>query len=201
MGAVILPLIALYLAFLVWATWRGWRWAETRGWKGHERWLGAACGFLIVYLPVFWDWLPTVVAHKYYCEKEAGFWVYKTVEQWKAENPGVMEVLVANKGAPSTRNGDMVNFADTHFLNQRINWVVKHNGQYLINRWRHQQDVVDTKTGEVLAAYIDFSTAQQQRQAGWSGWKFWLENGHCENGAKNQDDLRSFRNNLMGAVK
>ena len=24
---------------------------------------------------MFWDHIPTVVAHKYYCEKEAGFWV------------------------------------------------------------------------------------------------------------------------------
>ena len=46
---------------------------------------------LVMYLIPFWDWLPTVATHQYYCATEAGFWVYKTVDQWKQENPGVME--------------------------------------------------------------------------------------------------------------
>lgn len=126
-------------------------------------------GFLVVFMAIFWDWIPTVVAHKYYCSTEAGFWVYKTVDQWKAENPGVMETLVANRGAPSARQGDMDNYTDTYFLNPRFNWVVKHNGQLLFNRWRHEQDVVDTKTNEVLARYVDFSTSQKRPKAGWLG--------------------------------
>lgn len=201
MGAVIIPLIGLYLFLLVWATRRGWRWAVERGWQGRKRWLGAAYGFLIVCLPVFWDWIPTVVAHHYYCSTEAGFWVYKTPEQWEKENPGVMETLVANRGAPSETQGDMVNYTDIYFLNQRFNWVVKRNGRFLLNRWRHEQEVVDAKTNEVLARYVDFSTSQERPQAGWSGWKFWLANEHCVHGGSNQDALRNFRNEFIGAKK
>lgn len=54
--------------------------ARKRGWSRNKSWLGAMYVFLLVYLPVFWDWIPTVVVHKYYCETEAGFWVYKTVD-------------------------------------------------------------------------------------------------------------------------
>ena len=61
---------------------------EKSGWKWP---LGVA---VLLYLAVFWDHIPTVLVHKYYCETEAGFWVYKTPEQWKKENPGVMETLV-----------------------------------------------------------------------------------------------------------
>jgi hypothetical protein len=127
--------------------------------------------------------------------------MYKTLDQWKQENPGVMETLVANKGAPSKRVGDMENYTDTYFMNERFNWVVKHNGQFLFNRWRHGQEVVDVKTGEVLARYVDFSTSQIRRQAGWSGWKFWLDNRHCFDGGHNQDTLRNFRIKFEGVAK
>ena len=61
--------------------------------KASERrpWLWGGIAALVMYNVVFWDWIPTVLVHKYYCETEAGFWVYKTVDEWRAENPGVME--------------------------------------------------------------------------------------------------------------
>jgi len=199
-GLVAWMVLILYLWLLVWATKRGWRWGvEKKGWTGKKRYLGAAFGFLIVYLPVFWDWLPTVAVHQYYCAKDSGFWVYKSLDQWKVENPGVMETLVANKGAPSKRQGDMKNYTDTYFLNSRFNWVVKHNGKFLFNRWRHEQEVVDTKTNTVLARYVDYSTSQERQQAGWSGWKDWLARGHCSDGELHQGLMYEFEHSIRGA--
>lgn len=169
--------------------------------QGHSKWRWGIGAFLLIYLPIFWDWIPTVVAHKYYCEKEAGFWVYKTLPQWNAENPEVMGTLVANKGAPSTRKGDMENYTDTYFLNSHFNWVVKQNGRLLFNLWRHEQEVVDAKSGTVLARYIDFSTSQERQQAGWSGWKFWLGTRNCVGGERNQGLMYSFEHSVRGAEK
>jgi len=189
MGLVILGAIALYLIVSLVVVVLVAKVAKKQG-RSPWRWGGAAA--LVMYLLVFWDHIPTVVAHRYYCEKEAGFWVYKTVEQWKAENPGVAETLVANRGAPSKRQGDMENYTDTYSLNSRFNWIVKHNGQFLFNRWRHEQEVVDVKTGDVLGRYVDFSTSQIRRQAGWSGWKMWLDVTHCSDGAMNQGKMGQF---------
>jgi len=189
MGLVILGAIALYLIVSLVVVVLAAKVAKKQG-RSPWRWGGAAA--LVMYLLVFWDHIPTVVAHKYYCKKEAGFWVYKTVEQWKAENPGVAETLVANKGAPSKRQGDMENYTDTYSLSSRFNWIVKHNGQFLFNRWRHEQEVVDVKTGDVLGRYVDFSTSQIRRQAGWSGWKMWLDDTHCSDGAMNQGKMGQF---------
>jgi hypothetical protein len=191
-GLIILVVGVIYLVLLVWATRAAYRWAKGKGLSRTRCRLAGAGGFLVVYLPVFWDHIPTLVAHHYYCSTEAGFWEYKTLDQWKAENPGVAETLVASKGAPSKREGDMQNYTDTYFLNQRFNWVVQHNGKFLFNRWRHEQGVVDAKSGEVLARYIDFSTAQEQRQAGWAGWKMWLDSRHCSGGAVNGGRLSTF---------
>jgi hypothetical protein len=165
---------------------------------GRSKWGWGIGAFLLVFLPVFWDWIPTVALHQYYCAKESGFWVYKTLDQWKAENPGVMETLVANKGASHTHVGSGDEYTNTFFLNSRFNWVVKHNGQFLFNRWRYVQEVVDAKTGEVLARYVDFSTSQERQQAGWSGWKFWLANRHCSDGERNDSLMRQFKNNFNG---
>ena len=188
-GLVILIVGAIYLTLLVWVTRSAYRWAKAKGLSKAKCWFAAAGGFLVVYLPVFWDHIPTVIAHQYYCGTEAGFWVYKTPEQWKKENPGVTETLVATKGASSARQGDMQNYTDTYFLNQRFNWIVKHNGQLLLNRWRHEQEIIDVKTQDVLAKYVDFSTSQIRRQADWSGWKVWIDSEHCRSGKKNEGRL------------
>lgn len=198
MGFVIVIVGAIYLLISIGVVALVISHAKKHG-KSTKRWGLAAA--LVMWLIPFWDLIPTVAVHRYYCATESGFWVYKTLDQWKKENPGVMEGLVANKGSPSTRQGDMVNYTDTYYINPRFNWVVKHNGRFLINRWRHEQEVVDTKDNVVLARYVDFSTSQEQRQAGWSGWKFWLANEHCAGGGSNQDALRNFRNHFMGATK
>jgi len=155
-------------------------------------WWPIFAGFVMFMIP-FWDWLPTVAAHKYYCSTEAGFWVYKTLDQWKAENPGVMETLVETKGTPSA--------GGAYILNQRFKWAITKDGPLLFNRWRWEHRVVDIKNNEVLARYVDFSTG-----SGFIGGpprqiKFWLQNDHCIGGASNQDLFRNFRDYFIGAKK
>jgi hypothetical protein len=188
MGLVVLAAIGLYvlisIGVIVWAM----RHAKKHG-KSEKRWgWGAA---LAMYLLVFWDWIPTVMVHQYYCMKDSGFWVHKTLDQWKAENPGVMEGLVANKTAVSIRNA--------YVLNQRFNWAIYQERYFPINHMmREEWQVVDSKTNQVLARYVNFSASHERRQAGWTGWKFWLDNPQCIGGGRNQDAFRSFRDNFRG---
>lgn len=199
MGFVIFAAMGLYLLISIgvvaWAVSH----AKKNG-KSTKRWgWGAA---LVMYMIPFWDWLPTVAVHQFYCAKDSGFWVYKTLDQWKAENPGVMETLETNKGAPSTRQGDMENYTDTYLLNQRINKIVKQNGPLLFNRWRHEEMLVDAKNDEVLARYINFSTSQERQQAGWNGWKFWLSSRNCiDGGAHNDAQFYEFKHQFLGRQK
>lgn len=158
----------------------------------------------VMYSLVFWDWIPTIAAHQYSCATESGFWIYKTLGQWKAENPGVAETLVANKGASSERIGDMENYTDTYFLNQRFNWVVKKTGSLLFNRWRWEKEVIDTKTNEVLARYVDFSTGNGNI-TGEMPLRFWLQSDHCVGGQSNMYSMDALVGNmsqlLMGDKK
>ena len=117
--------------------------------------------------------------------------MYKTVDQWKAENPGVMETLVANK-AP-------VVIPNAFVLNQRFNWVIQQERFLPLNHMmRNEQQVVDGKNGEVLARYVNYAASHGRREAGWSGWKFWLDASHCAGGQRNESRMRRFKNQFRG---
>ena len=135
MGLVVFAVMGLYLLISLGVVKGAIAYAREKG-KSARRWgWGAA---LVMWLIPFWDWIPTMVMHQYYCATEAGFWVYKTPEQWKLENPGVMEGLRRHGRSPSKTEGNDENNTVTFFLNARFNWVVKRNGKYLFNRWRHE---------------------------------------------------------------
>lgn len=174
-GAALLYLL-ISIAVVRWAI----RYARDNGRSAKGWGWGAA---LVMYLIPFWDWIPTVATHQFYCVKDAGFWVYKTPEQWKIENPAVAETLVATKDAPSV-NG-------AYMLNQRFNRAVKRTGPLLFNRWQWEQQVVDSKSNEILARYVDFSTGNGNI-GGEPPVRFWLQSEHCIGGTMNYSRLSHF---------
>ena len=199
MGAVILPLMGIYLILLIVGTAYGWRWAKRRGYSTVKRALCAFGGFLIVYLPLMWDWIPTDLAHRYYCKKEAGLWIYKTLDQWKAENPGVFETLVYNKDRPlKVYYDDEAGRKFVRFLNERINFSSETSLPFLsLNK--DILEVVDVKNGEVLARYIDF---------GYGGPlafgvipKIWMGRSFCEDTGHLKNSFFDFEESFEGAKK
>ena len=79
MGLIILIVFGLYLAFSIWVVWGTVRWAKRRQ---RRAWVWGILATLVMYHLVFWDLIPTKIAHQYYCDKYAGLKVYKTIEQW-----------------------------------------------------------------------------------------------------------------------
>ena len=193
-GLILLIVGAIYIALLVLATRAAYHWAKNKGLSKSECRLVAVGGFLAVYLPMFWDHIPTLIAHQYYCVKDSGFWVYKTLDQWKVENPGIAETLVANTSVVTTQNA--------YILNQRFNWAVHETRYFPINHMiRTEWQVVDSKSNEILARYVNYSASHERRQAGWSGWKFWLDSPYCISARSYEDDFRRFRDDFRGGGK
>lgn len=191
MGLVVFGAIALYLFVSVAVVIVAARQARKRG-RSAWRWGGLAA--LAMYLLVFWDHIPTLFMHKYYCETEAGFWGYKTVEQWKKENPGVMETLVAFKEVRSTEGA--------YLLNERFKWTVQRDGPLPIHRWRREYQLVDIKTKEVLGRYVDFYTGNGNIGGPDMPMRFWLQRGLCSD-SQNQYDHKfySFLEGFRGDMK
>jgi len=198
MGLVIIGALAVYLLISIAVVIGAVRFARNNG-KSTKRWGWSAA--LVMYLIPFWDWMPTVAVHQYYCAKEAGFWIYKTLDQWKKENPGVAETLVANKGAPSRRVGDASNYTDKYNLNQRFDWVITKTGPLPLNRWKWEKIIVDTKSNDVLARYVDFSTGGGFMAGPPRLFRFWLQNDHCSNGQENMYSMDALVGNFSGLLR
>ncbi|HAF44593.1 MAG: hypothetical protein A2100_04545 [Sideroxydans sp. GWF2_59_14] len=195
MGFVVFMVMGVYLLISLGVV----TWAVSHAKKNGlsvKKWgWGAA---LVMYMIPFWDWIPTVAVHQYYCSKDSGFWVYKTLEQWKAENPGGMEGLEEY----SVWKEESGQYGTVAKVNQRFSMVYANHlttiseGKHLFNRWRWEHKLIDNKTNEVMARRIDFSTGN-----GFIGGepelRFWLHSDHCP-GHKNMakkfgDYLKQFK--------
>ena len=204
MGFVIVIVLALYILIamgvVAWAI----SYAKKNG-KSAARWgWGAALG---MYLLVFWDWIPTVVAHKYYCETQAGFWVYKTPEQWNKENPGVMETLIDNS-PQEYPNWPTEIWKDKKIssINQRFGLLytshksTPEEAELFLNIWRWKYELIDKKTGAVMAKSVDFSSGNGNI-GGESQLKFWLHSDSCISDRNNVINFAEFVKQFRGAKK
>lgn len=173
---VILGIFLGYLALAVLTTVAAVRLARAKGLSRRKCWLSGGAVALVFYLIPFWDWIPTVVAHKYYCATEAKFEVYKTVDQWKKENAEILPILRYDPRAPIVR----VDKFDRFPLNQRVA-TESRTMEVFLSVKREEGRLIDLKNGEVLARYADFRAGYASFGVGGEGaWKFWLMRSACE---------------------
>lgn len=170
MGLMILGALALYLLISIFLVIGAVKHAKNNG-KSAKRWGWSVA--LVMYLIPFWDWMPTVAVHQYYCSTEAGFWVYKSVDQWKSENPGVMETLVAQRSIQATPYGEL------QILDERFSIQTYRNKPIpLITTNITERRLVDSKTGVMLAKGVDVGSGVGNIATG-GGFKFWLNQKPC----------------------
>lgn len=189
LGLIVVVVAAVYLALVVWTMRAAYRWAKNRGWSRGRCWAAAGGGFLAVYLPVFWDHVPTLLAHRYYCEKEAGFWVYKSVEQWNAENPGVAETL-KYRNMPERIRPDGTS---ENILNERFSRLKKKTYVKFLSTNIREEQLIDRKTGEILARHVTVGSGYGSWMAGgdWRQMKSWLSLGVCDPAARESERFES----------
>lgn len=162
--------------------------------KSAKRWGWSAV--LVMYLIPFWDWIPTVAMHQFYCAKDSGFWVYKTLDQWKAENPGMMETLTTKRvwQHDHTGGGDVVH------INQRFDLIYQKEEKLFSRLWRRERQLVDTKTKDVVARYVDFSTGNGNI-GGEPELRFWLHSDFCLGGRNKAIEFGQITIQVKGAEK
>ncbi|AFJ03705.1 hypothetical protein Q7C_2584 [Methylophaga frappieri] len=106
-----------------------------------------------MYSLILWDFIPTHFMQQYHCATDAGFTVYKSIDQWKQENPGVAETLTPIDKPDWIKNDNLTRVQ----LNQRFAWEFE-DSIHLFKIHEREQRIVDIKTGEVLARNVDFNT-------------------------------------------
>lgn len=200
MGLVILGALILYLLISIAIVIGAIKYARLNG-KSAKRWGWSAA--LVMYLIPLWDWIPTVATHQYYCATESGFWVYKTLDQWKKENPGVMETLVAKTiiVADKRERTDEDNWKSIYFLNDHFEQSFEHKGPMPLHNWRTEVTLTDSRSSEILVRSVDFYTAQTRAGGGWRGWKFWLAMDHCSSHAESSRNFGTYLAAIKGSAK
>ena len=170
---ILLPLFFL-IYFLVWVglvvgvgvmSWRSSKSVMATG-------IAVAIAFLVMYWPAFGDYFSTVNAHKELCEKEAGFKIYVTPEQWDAANPGVLETLIPYAKFTPYDHGELGN----------ERFAIKFD-MFLMEGVAVRKEVstfVDIKTKKVLYESINFSRGYGYYEPqDWRKIKTWLDSPSC----------------------
>lgn len=170
-GLVIIPAMLLYLLISVAVVLLAIRYARKSG-RSAKRWGWVAA--LVMYLIPFWDWLPTAATHQYYCAKDAGFWVYKTLDQWKAENLGVAERLHFRLEASHTPYGEL------YVLNERFAVETRRKKTIsILPTTITEERLVDVGNGSILAKAVHVGSYVNPAVDGLLGYKFWLGPKPC----------------------
>ena len=177
MGLMALGFFAVYLALSMWAV------TATSGWaKANNRkpWLWGSLAAFVMYNLMFWDLIPTLVMHKYYCDTQAGFWVYKTPEQWVKENPN-LELKPSDKQTYEGTDNDHV---ATEFINQRMNYVSKINpASAWLPIYKMENYLEDSTTKKMLILYKNYIVGYRERN-GVGQLKLWMKSEDCDVGNK-----------------
>jgi hypothetical protein len=180
-GLIVLAVVATYVVLWIVVVTVTYKVVRRRGTTRKTAWYAAGIAFVIMFLIPFWDWLPTVAAHRYYCWKDSGFTVYKTLDQWKQENPGVAETLRWKD--PSDYTADPRNGTRTIFLNQRFIREKRQGDLPLLPVTVYEDRLIDRTTNAVLARVVYVGTGCGGLMTSgewWCNWKGWLDQGPCD---------------------
>lgn len=152
--------------------------------NGKSNAVASTWGFVAVVvlsLLITWDAIPTWIAFEYYAKKEAGLIVFKTLDQWKVENPGVAETLEPYGKAYNDGRGASIKLSNEKSrrpMNARFAIDQKITNPFLSVHIA-QEEIVDTKTGAVMTRRAGIGSGNSGGLAlggdGW--WKFWLIHG------------------------
>jgi hypothetical protein len=189
-GLIMLVVAFFYIGWWIAITYFSYVWTKKlTNSKGNALTVSALL-FIVMYLIPFWDWIPTVLAHKHYCEAEAKLTIFKTPEQWDEENPGVLEELI-----PYERR-ELINFNDksVYKINDRFGFYssVEKISKYPVKKLKTQ--IIDMKKNEIVVQRVEFSRGYGPWAVGGEGsWKFWLVKNHCGERAESVHSFKIFR--------
>lgn len=166
-GFFVLFAFAIYLLLSAWVVFAVARRAEK---NDRNKWLwGGVAGF-VMYNLVFWDVIPTILLHKHYCATKAGTWTYKTLDQWKVENPGIADTLTWQEGS-KTFYAEGIDYG--MILNERFNWERKVERTLAVPVRTTTESIVDTQSKQVVAKHVKIWSGYRSGD-GWSTLKKWV---------------------------
>lgn len=180
-GLVIILFLLAYLAIwvlvIVLAAYLGWRFTKSKT----VMFAMGTTALIAMYWPVFGDLIPTLWAHKQLCEREAGFKIYVTPEQWDKENPGVLDTLHPRVLETLHPNENYIVENNITMSNQRLGISISLIQIPDVAVKKLTESIIDVKTGKTLFQVIDFGRGYGNLAVGGEqgSFKFWLYSNSC----------------------
>ena len=186
LGLLVIVFLVIYLLLSIWAVKLAVKWAKA---TRRRSWLWGSVTAFLMYNLMFWDFIPSLLAYKYYCSTRAGSWIYKMPEEWMAENPKMRSGVETREQVTHDRTLEKIErgIVITSSLNTRspVKLVMRTTRLFSILEVReHQELLIDSYTNSALAKNISFSAGH------WGGapnelsdYRFWANYPLCQEGA------------------
>jgi hypothetical protein len=187
--------LAIWILVILLSAYLGWRFTKSK----IIMFAVGSIAFLAMYWPAFGDLIPTLWAHKQLCEKEAGYKVYVTPEQWSKENPGVLDALHPGVIETSHQHENYIVENNITMANPRFGVAVSLTPIPSVAVKKLTESVIDVKTEKTLFQVIDFSRGYGNLAVGGdkNSFKFWLYSNSCLTEAElyrsNEEKLNLYR--------
>lgn len=164
MGLMYLGAAVLYLVVMFTVTRWAWRTGRANGGSRARGLAFALVGFLAVYLPLFWDLIPTVAAHRIYCARDAGFTVHVPAPHWRRNHEQEIQrawnLPRSEREALSSRVQTVDGFSRITHFNHLLasDFKSEQIAIWGVNLRRLTWRTADALTGETLATAVDYQT-------------------------------------------
>jgi hypothetical protein len=206
MGLMVLAALLVYMLVSVFVIKISTNWPKA---NNKRPWLWGGLAAFVMYNLVFWDLIPTLVMHKYYCGTQAGFWVYKTPDQWMKENTDLKAEDLRSEGEKmylgSHTAGWIWNFPHKPFKNNHDRRVAMINSRVYFDSedikkvsrvlpiHKFTSFIADAKNDERLAQQVTFGSGygNPMTTGGILGFKSWLASDNCSGGNAKEDADKS----------
>lgn len=189
---VILFFLGIYLLISIGVVQVVMTWAKG---QQRRRWLWGGLAGFVMYNLVFWDWIPTLVAYKYYCNTQAGEVIYKPPEKWFQENSNLSAMSLKtprkqnavgwsyeHKILPNKHGKPVIMINE--FIYKDIDFI-RHICCFLPIEKRIYY-VADIRNDEKLFEYVTFWTGYDDLELG-NLKNYWMINGECKTSVNNED--------------
>lgn len=164
-GLMYLGAAVLYLSLMFFVVRWAWRKGRADGGSRIKASGFATLGFLAVYLPLFWNWIPVVLTHRSLCSKDAGFKAYVTPDQWGAQNRDQFSRLVGLDlekvidSKSSSTNAFRYEFFGGLLAEERTTEVFR---RYGMEFRRSERKTIDERTHTILTRRINYSVGERE---------------------------------------
>lgn len=203
-GLMLLGAGALYFGLMFFVMRGAWRGVRADGGSMLAASTFAFVGFLLVYLPVFWNHIPVLLAHRSMCAKDAGFKAHVTPEQWIAQNKDAIGKLTKQFVQEQERISKSVELSNGFWRELYFGGLLateRKGSTHLvlsIDISKGEDRVRDANTGQLLATYIDYSASRNPDDI-----RGWIFPSHCPYAAGNnpRDKYFQFRSDLTKEIK